>query len=186
METWPYPKEYMESLYLVRTKHKEEKAKEIIRKIIRNNKVLTTLSGKDSVVALHLALSVGVAIDVTVISAYIANKHLPQAVIDELQAIAQSLGVRVIIHNAPWDIHDSLFRIICHTYNCDILITGLRRKENRRHSSVVEYYDRYILLNPIINWSVNEVWSYIFHYRLPVPSLYRFATRPETPLQFFL
>ncbi len=56
------------------------------------------------------------------------------------------------------------------------------------HSGFVEYYDwytpqRWILINPIIDWTVAEVWSYIYHYRLPVMTPYRNITRPDTPLQ---
>ncbi len=171
----------------MRTSSKEKKAREVIRMYSTANTAVA-FSGKDSMTALHLAVTAGVAVDV-VISAHAADRRLPQKVVDELRAVAESLGARrIIIHDEPWDIHASLFRIISRTYGYDTIITGLRRRENRGHNNVVEYdmveYDKVVkLINPIIDWTVAEVWSYIYNYRLPVMTPYRDISRPETPLQ---
>ncbi len=184
---WPYPPEYLEAVYLVKTATKERKAREVIRAYSTANTAVA-FSGKDSMTALHLAVTAGVAVDV-VISAYVADRRLPQKVVDELRAVAESLGAsNIVIHDKPWDVHSSLFRIIRNAYGYDAIITGLRRQENRIHSGFVEYYDwntpqRWILINPIIDWTVAEVWSYIYHYRLPVMTPYRDISRPDASLQ---
>ena len=183
---WPYSPEYLETIYTVKTATKEEKAKEMIRMYITEDTAVA-LSGKDSLVALHLVLSVGAAVDV-VISAYIADRRLPQKILDELKAAAESLGARrVIIHDEPWDVHASLFAIINRKYGYGVTITGLRRRENRGHIHAVEYQlvepGKVVkLINPVIDWSTAEVWSYIYHYRLPVLTPYKLAP-PDASLQ---
>jgi 3'-phosphoadenosine 5'-phosphosulfate sulfotransferase (PAPS reductase)/FAD synthetase len=188
METL-YPPEYLEAVYAVRTLEKERRALSIIKKFSsRVENVAVAFSGKDSLVALHLATRAGLDAHV-VISTYVANRRLRQEVVDELRAVAESLGVsNIVIHDKPWDVHASLFRIIRNTYGYDAIITGLRRRENCMHHGFVEYYDwytpqRWILINPIIDWTVAEVWSYIYHYRLPIMTPYRDILRPDTPLQ---
>ena len=182
---YPYPPEYMEAVYN-RMLEKEKRAREVIRRHSTAN-TAAALSGKDSEVALHLALSAGVAVDV-VISAYIAGRRLPQKIIDELRAVAEGLGVRhVVIHDEPWDIHASLFSVINRKYGYDAVITGLRRRENRGHLYAVERQlvepGRTVkLINPIIDWTAAEVWSYIYHHRLPVLKPYRMAP-PDASLQ---
>jgi 3'-phosphoadenosine 5'-phosphosulfate sulfotransferase (PAPS reductase)/FAD synthetase len=186
VSTYPYPPEYLEAVYIVRTAEKERRAREVIRRHVAEN-AAATLSGKDSMVALHLATSAGAAVDV-VISAYAAERRLPQKVVDELKAAAESFGARrIVIHDRPWDVHASLFAIIHNEYGFDTLVTGLRRGENRGHIHAVERqlagHNKVIkLVNPVINWSTAEVWSYIFHYRLPIPTPYRLA-RPDASLQ---
>jgi 3'-phosphoadenosine 5'-phosphosulfate sulfotransferase (PAPS reductase)/FAD synthetase len=187
---WPYPQEFLESVYATKIMAggKEEKARKIIRKHAVGN-TAAALSGKDSLVALHLTLSTGVSVDV-IISTHIAKRRLPQKVVDGLKAIAESLGARrVVIFDEPWDVHASLFRIIARKYNYDVIITGLRRGENRGHIHAVESHlvepGRTVkLVNPIIDWSTAEVWSYLFHYRLPILTLvpYRYAP-PDASLQ---
>jgi len=180
--TWPYPPEYMEAVYVVRASAKEKMVREVIRMYSTANTAVA-FSGKDSMTALHLAVTAGVAVDV-VISAYVADRRLPQKVVDELRAVAESLGARrVVIHDEPWDIHASLFRIISRTYGYDAIITGLRRRENRGHNNVVEYSRVVKLINPIIDWTIAEVWSYIYNYRLPVMTPYRDISRPDVSLQ---
>jgi 3'-phosphoadenosine 5'-phosphosulfate sulfotransferase (PAPS reductase)/FAD synthetase len=179
--TWPYPPAYLEAVYLVLVSQKEKRAVDVIRRFNTKNTAVA-VSGKDSIVALHLTTRAGVYADV-VIGTYVAARRLPQELIDELVSIAKSFGVRIIIHDQPWNAHASLFRIISKTYGYDAVITGIRRRENRGHSGIVEYYNWGLLINSIINWTVAEVWSYIYHYRLRVPLQYRFVIRPETPLQ---
>ena len=183
---WPYPPEYLEAVHLTQTASKEGRAREVIRRHSSTNTAVA-LSGKDSEVSLHLTATAGVAVDV-VVSAYAAERRLPQKVVDELRAFAESLGVRrVVIHDEPWDVHASLFAIISRTYGYDAIITGLRSRENRGHFRAVEYirvaHDKRVkLINPIINWNTKEVWSYIYHHRLPVPTPYRLAP-PDASLQ---
>jgi 3'-phosphoadenosine 5'-phosphosulfate sulfotransferase (PAPS reductase)/FAD synthetase len=178
---WPYSPEYMEATYTVRTSSKEKKAREVIRKHSTANTAVA-FSGKDSLVAAHLTISTGVAVDI-VICTHVAETRLPAKLIDELRAVADSLGARrVIIHDEPWDVHASLFGIINRTYGYDTIVTGLRRRENRGHNNVVEHHRAVKLINPVIDWTAAEVWSYIYHYRLPVLTPYRHA-RPDASLQ---
>lgn len=45
-----YPSSYLEAVYLVRTLHKEEKARSLIKKYVDKAKVVVASSGKDSIV----------------------------------------------------------------------------------------------------------------------------------------
>jgi 3'-phosphoadenosine 5'-phosphosulfate sulfotransferase (PAPS reductase)/FAD synthetase len=176
----------MEAVYMIRVASKEGRAREIIRRHSTAN-TAAALSGKDSLVALHLTVTAGVAVDV-IISTYAAETRLPQKIVDELKAAAESLGARrVIIHDEPWDVHASLFAIINRKYGYGVTITGLRRRENRGHIHAVEYQlvepGKVVkLINPVIDWSTAEVWSYIYHYRLPVLTPYKLAP-PDASLQ---
>ncbi len=182
----PYKPEYLEAIYIVRITTKEMAAKELIRRHAEDATIAIAFSGKDSLVALHLTISAGVEADV-VIASHVANMSLPRKIVDELRAIVESVGARrVIIHDKPWDVHASLFRIVSRKYGYDVIVTGLRRRENRHHHAVERLIvkpGRVIkLVNPIINWSTQEVWSYIYHYNLPIPSPYRLAP-PDASLQ---
>ncbi len=175
-----YSPNYLESVYIVKVREKAERSIDIIRKAVPR-RAAVALSGKDSLVALHLALSAGVDVDV-VISEYVADRRLPQSVVDELADIARRLGVNVVVFDRPWDVHVSLFGLIAFRgYN--VIISGLRRYENRGHNEEIEYYRWGLLVNPIVFWTVAEVWSYIYKHNLPVPSAYCNALFPETSLQ---
>jgi 3'-phosphoadenosine 5'-phosphosulfate sulfotransferase (PAPS reductase)/FAD synthetase len=175
-----YSPNYLESVYIVKVREKEGRSIDVIKKAV-SRRAAVALSGKDSLVALHLALSAGVDVDV-VISAYAADRRLPQSVVDELADIARRLGAHVVIYDKAWDVHASLFNIIANHYGYGVIISGLRRRENRGHNEI-EYYKWGLLVNPIIDWTVAEVWSYIYKHNLPVPSVYCSALFPETSLQ---
>lgn len=60
------------------------------------------------------------------------------------------------------------------------VVTGVRRQESfkrskRRGVEVCNKDKRKIYVNPIIEWSIAEVWEYIHKYNLPYCSLYRWA-----------
>jgi len=182
-----YPPAYLESVYLVKVSRKEQQAIKVIKEHAKG-RVAVALSGKDSLTSLHLAIRSGVVFDV-VVSRYAGMRKLPDDIVNELVHIAEGLGAsrpsapRVVIHEKPWDAaHDSLFRIIS-LDGYDTVITGVRRKENRADHAVVEIYRWGVVVNPIVDWTVAEVWSYIFHHKLPVPSPYCSSLFPETSLQ---
>jgi 3'-phosphoadenosine 5'-phosphosulfate sulfotransferase (PAPS reductase)/FAD synthetase len=183
----PYPHEYMEAVYIVRTEPKVKRAREVIREHSTEN-MAATLSGKDSTAAADLTISTGVAVDI-VIATHVANRRMPQKVVEELIAAAEALGARrIVIHDEPWDIHTSLFSVLSRLYGYNTIVTGLRRRENRGHAHVIEYHrvgpDKKIkLINPIIDWSATEVWSYIYHHRLPIVTPYYNISLPNTSLQ---
>ncbi|MFZ8808376.1 MAG: hypothetical protein ACO2PN_09765 [Pyrobaculum sp.] len=184
---WPYPQEYMQTVYMTRVAAKAAKAQEVIRRYVGENAVVT-LSGKDSEVALHLVTSAGVSIDV-IIATHVARWRLPQKVIEELRAFAETLNVRrVVIYDEPWDVHQSLFRLVGRVYGYGVIVTGIRRGTNRNHISTVERLlvepGRYVkLVNPVFGWSADEVWSYIFYHKLPVFTPYRIGVMPDASLQ---
>ena len=60
--------------------------------------------------------------------------------------------------------------------NYDVWITGIRRKQTqvRAQSSLVEFEPRFevIKINPLINWTHDEVWDYIKTHNLPFNPLH--------------
>ena len=60
--------------------------------------------------------------------------------------------------------------------NYDIWITGIRRKQTqvRKQASLVEFESRFevIKINPLLNWTHDEVWDYIKIHNLPYNSLH--------------
>ena len=58
----------------------------------------------------------------------------------------------------------------------DIWITGIRKKQTqvRQQANLIEYESRFevIKINPLINWSHDEVWEYIKTHDLPYNSLH--------------
>jgi 3'-phosphoadenosine 5'-phosphosulfate sulfotransferase (PAPS reductase)/FAD synthetase len=181
---WPYPPELMEAVYTVLLTEKVERAKELIRRHVRD-KAVVALSGKDSLAALHLALTSGVNNIAAVISRYIAERRVPTKIVDELRGIAESMGANVIIHDEPWDVHSSLFTIISHKYGVATIVTGLRRGENRGHRHAIETIAGIKIVNPIITWRTLEVWSYLYHHKIPIPTPYRMAP-PNASLQHLI
>jgi 3'-phosphoadenosine 5'-phosphosulfate sulfotransferase (PAPS reductase)/FAD synthetase and related enzymes len=177
-----YPPAYLKSVFLVKVSRKEQQAIKVIKEHAKG-RVAVALSGKDSLVSLHLTVQSGIAPDV-IISRFAGMRPLPDAVVDELADIAGSLGARVVLHDKPWDAaHAALYNIVAREYGYNIVITGLRRRENRADHAVVETYRWGVVVNPIVDWTVAEVWSYIFHHKLPVPSPYCSSLFPETSLQ---
>ena len=60
--------------------------------------------------------------------------------------------------------------------NYDIWITGIRKKQTqvRKQSSLIEFESRFevIKINPLINWTHDEVWDYIKTHNLPYNPLH--------------
>ena len=60
--------------------------------------------------------------------------------------------------------------------NRDIWITGIRKKQTqvRKQSSLIEFESRFevIKINPLINWTHDEVWDYIKIHNLPYNPLH--------------
>ena len=60
--------------------------------------------------------------------------------------------------------------------NYDVWITGIRKKQTqvRNQSKLIEFESRFevIKINPLINWTHNEVWDYIHTNKLPYNPLH--------------
>ncbi len=60
--------------------------------------------------------------------------------------------------------------------NKQIWITGLRKEQSitRQNTELVEYDPNFkiIKVNPLVNWTENDVWDYIKKYNIPYNSLY--------------
>jgi len=58
----------------------------------------------------------------------------------------------------------------------DLWITGIRKKQTqvRKKSNLIEFESRFevIKINPLINWTHDEVWSYIKEHNLPYNPLH--------------
>jgi 3'-phosphoadenosine 5'-phosphosulfate sulfotransferase (PAPS reductase)/FAD synthetase len=187
MEKYPYPPAYLEANYVVRTEPKEQRTIEKLKKSVdKETRLAVGLNGKDSLVSLDIVKRAGLLVDAVVISAYVANRRLPQEVINELAEIAKRYTSNVIIYDRPWDVHTSLFYLISREFGYKTIVSGVRKRENRNHCCFIEHYHWGTLVNPVIDWRVSEIWSYIYHYRLPVPSAYQYAIRPETSLQYLV
>jgi len=177
-----YRPEYLRAVYAVSVQRKEQKAIELVKRFTAA-KAAVALSGKDSLVSLHLALRSG--INAAAINRYAGMRRLPDGVVDELVHIARNLGARVEIISEPWDAaHDSVFRIIATRYGYSVIITGLRRRENGSHMPV-ETHLWGVTINPVVDWTAAEVWAYVHHHGLPVPSAYCAARHafPDNSLQ---
>jgi len=182
-----YPKfyrgEYLEAVYIVKTRQKEEKAKELIRENA-TGEVGVAVSGKDSLVVLSLTTAVKEGV-VAVISTYFIDRKIPTETIEELVKIAKKFTNNIILYEEKWNVHAGLFKTIAKKYKFNTIISGLRRKENGPHWTV-ERYNTMMLLNPIIHWTATDIWAYLYHYRIPVPRVYREAPFPWTRLQELL
>ena len=61
--------------------------------------------------------------------------------------------------------------------NIDVWITGLRREQSvtREDLKIVEYDENYkvIKVNPLCNWTEEQVWEFIKKYNVPYNQLYK-------------
>jgi 3'-phosphoadenosine 5'-phosphosulfate sulfotransferase (PAPS reductase)/FAD synthetase len=179
-----YKKTYLNTIYLVKVREKEEKAKKLIKEHIEGE-VGVAVSGKDSLVALSITASVAEEKPfkfAAVISSHFIDQKLPKNIIEELISIVKRFTDHVILHDEKWNAHANLFRLFATKYGFSTIVSGLRRVENGPHMAI-ERYNWGLLLNPIIHWNATEVWAYLNNYDIPVPRVYRDAMFPWTRLQ---
>jgi len=175
-------------------KGKEYEAKQFLRKFPKEKAVVSFSGGKDSLVALHLAQRVGIKkavfSDTTIES---------QDTIDYIKEVSITLGVKIDIAKPKKSFWELLpifgppsinHRWCCPTIKYPQLneyakkqgvlyyITGLRRNEsiirmNYAKVSKNPMMPHVIQINPIIDWTSEEVWEYIKKHELPIPPSYK-------------
>jgi len=180
-----YKREYLEAWYTVKTKEKEERAKEVIKKHVEKTAVVA-ISGKDSLVSLAITAMVAKenpkSFEFTaVVGKYFIDREIPTKIVNELVEIAKQF-CDVYIFEEKWNVHADLFALIAKRYKVDTIISGIRNSENGFHPQV-EYRWWGKLINPISHWGLRDVWAFIAHYRIRIPNLYYLAPVPWARLQ---
>lgn len=175
-------------------KKKEVEAMYFLRHFPRSKTAVSFSGGKDSLVALHLASRVGIRravfSDTTIES--------PKT-IEYIKEVGTMLGVKIDIvrpQKSFWELLPILgppstrHRWCCPTikypqlneyakkYNIKYYITGLRRNESLIRMEYKKIGKNpmtpYVIqVNPIIDWTENEVWEYIKKYNLPIHPNYK-------------
>lgn len=158
-----------------------------------NNKTYTCFSGgKDSLVALDLAVKSDIKKVV-----FCDTTIEFQETLDYIEQIENYYDLKIEVVSAPRPFFDIVHKIgfpsrsmrwCCKVYkfsplaifarNKNVLsyITGLRGAENARRKNYkkidMNHYIKIKQLNPILDWSDQEVWTYIQKYKLPINPLY--------------
>jgi len=170
-----YSKEFLEAIDLIFTSKKEEEALSYLSKF-KNMKAIATLSGKDSTVSTYMFLQL-VPNATVLINRYVGHRKMPNHIVEELYSIAKMIGAKnIVVSELQWDAHSSLFFQIAKNYDCEVIITGLRKQEDGEWPDIIRIGDRYVTIAaPLRRWRHSDVWAYIWKHRLPVPSQYRDA-----------
>lgn len=171
---------------------KEKKCINFLKRF--NNNAYTCFSGgKDSLVALDLAIKSGIK---KVIFCDTTIEF--QETLDYIEKIEKYYGIKIEIISAPRPFFDIVHKIgfpsrsmrwCCKVYKFSPLaifarerkiisyITGLRGEEHvRRKNYKKNDMNKHIKIkqiNPILDWSEQEVWAYIQKNRLPINPLYK-------------
>jgi phosphoadenosine phosphosulfate reductase len=187
------------SIYL---KHKVKQAREILRAaggIFGDRLALAFSGGKDSLVALHLAISVNPEIEVIFNNTTVEFpetisyvKSLAKEWDLNLHMTAPKVPFFQAVNSMGWATHEN--RWCCRPYKEEpalehmrkegILaeVTGTTRTESIYRRSLTPFRmpskEPYIIrVNPIYDWNSQEVWKYIKENSLPVNPLYGMGYR---------
>lgn len=148
--------------------------------------------GKDSLVALDLAVRVGIQ-NVVFVDTTIEFEETKEYV----NAISDFYGIKVDVVKAPKDFFNLAgkigfpsrrFRWCCEVFkfaplmtyarkkDIDAYVTGLRSDESARRSRYELIDTNPVMpitqINPLLEWTENDVWQYIKKYKLPINKLY--------------
>jgi 3'-phosphoadenosine 5'-phosphosulfate sulfotransferase (PAPS reductase)/FAD synthetase len=162
---------FFETIYDFYTRRKELKAMEILMGL-NNRKAVVAFSGKDSLVAMHIALRV--MHRPVVVNRYVGTRQLPSEVVQELVQVAINVGAEVIVTDYRWNRHSSLFVLIARNFDADV-ITGLREQEDGDDGFLPKFpinNGMHYVVSPVYNWRHSDIWAYISRYDLPVPEMY--------------
>ena len=172
-----YKEEFLKTIAMIFLPRRIEEAMKILRRAL-NKKAVVTLSGKDSIVSLHIAITSQLEPDV-IINTYVGQRELPSNVVEELYEIAKQMARRIIVTSLKWNVHSTLFNEIAKHYDYEAVITGLRQQENELLVRVRSAE----IVSPIWRWRTSDVWAYAFTFDLSIPSLYCRAETPFASLQ---
>lgn len=171
---------------------KEVEALSELRSIADSNTAVSFSGGKDSLVALDLAVRVGIkqAVFVDTTIEFEETCHYASTVRD-------FYGIDLTIVRAPTEFFSLVellgfpsrrFRWCCEVFKfaplsdysrqrkIEYFITGLRRDEHfRRQNYKVKDTNPLVTakqFNPVIDWTAQDIWDYILKYNLPINPLY--------------
>jgi len=165
---------------------------------MKDKKLYVSFSGgKDSVVVLDLALRVGIS------NVVFCDTTLEfDETIEYVKKIESFYGIKIEIIKAPSNFFDLVERICMPSRKCrwcckvfkfgplakfglenkiDGYITGLRNSESntRRFYQSIDINPLVPIkqINPIVTWSEDDVWNYIYEQNLPINPLYQHFDR---------
>ncbi len=163
-----------------------------LRSIVDSNTAISFSGGKDSLVALDLAVRAGIkqAVFVDTTIEFEETSHYVSIVED-------FYGIDLTIVRAPIDFFSLVellgfpsrrFRWCCEVFKfaplsdysrrrkIEYFITGLRKNEHfRRRKYKIKDTNPLVVakqFNPVIDWTAQDIWDYILKYNLPVNPLY--------------
>jgi len=175
----------------------ERDAIAFIRENMAEKTVVSFSGGKDSLVALDLAVRAGVD------KAVFADTTIEfKETVEYIKFVRDFLGIEIDIVKAP----KSFFEVAKYIgfpsrrrrWCCDVFkfgplakyaaendvhafVTGLRKYESYQRSRYNKIDKNPLVpaiqLNPILRWSENDVWEYIKKYELPINPLYKYLNR---------
>jgi len=171
---------------------KEQEAINFLTKLKKKTCVCYS-GGKDSLVALDLAIKSGIS-DVVFCDTTVEL----QETLDNVEEIEHFYNIKITRVSAPRPFFDLVYdmgfptralRWCCKVYKFSpfeeyarrtgirAYITGLRKEENsKRKSYKMDDKNHFFTsnqINPILNWSEDEIYSYIHKYNLPINPLYK-------------
>jgi len=176
---------------------KESIALALLTEASKENLAVSFSGGKDSLVALDMAYRVGIR-KVVFSDTTIEFDETKQFI----ETIEELYGISIDFVHAPVDFFEMvnyvgvpsrLLRWCCDVFkfgplanyltqnNLDGFITGLRKKESNKRFGY-RYIDKNPLIqakqiNPILDWTDQDVWEYIRNNNLPVNPLYKHFDR---------
>ncbi len=173
------------------TEFKEREAINLLKKLKKKTCVCYS-GGKDSLVALDLSIKSGIS-DVVFCDTTIEF----QQTLDNIEEIEYFYGINITRVSAPRPFFDLVYdmgfptralRWCCKVYKfspfeeyarkngIQAYITGLRKEENSKRKSYKmddkNHFFNSNQINPILNWSEDDIWTYIHKYNLPSNPLY--------------
>jgi phosphoadenosine phosphosulfate reductase len=176
---------------------KEVEALSILQGFSEENVAVSFSGGKDSLVALDLAERVGIKEAIFVDTTIEFEETL-----EYLELVKDFYDIQLKIVRAPIEFFDIIevfgmpsrrFRWCCDVFKFGPLaeyaqengiqgfITGLRREESNKRRNYKKI-DRnplvpYLQINPLLNWTEEDIWNYIKKYNLPPNPLYEHFDR---------
>lgn len=171
---------------------KIDKAKTLIKKTLKEykNVAVACSFGKDSMVALHLALQVKP--DIQVFS--VMTPFKPKVTKEYKKAMEELYNLNIktyeekqVVWEMPWRLYETNPDECCNVYKVeptkwaikelelDAWITGLRRTEGRTRTNYdyTETRSGLIKINPILDFTELDVWRYLAINQIPVNPLYK-------------
>ena len=163
-------------------------------KLTRTKPLVSVSGGKDSSVALHLALKVWDPEDLMIWHWDYGDWLMPRSCEDESRSIINQIvgghEVKIIVNKrkggeeSRWTSHDGYkqffgnLKKMLQIYERDCSIAGMRAEESIGRAQRVKHYSEYHegtrvqLFHPLADWKAVDVWTYIISNKIPYHSTY--------------